>query len=151
MFSKCCKTKGNSSVSRPGSEKCKVSFNTVCGTADALFVPLAFRRAIRRSDCFHQDINNPCYLSNNPWIILFGALQIVMSQIQDIDRMWWLSIMATVMSFTYAFIGLGECIAGAARAPHLLVPYPVFPFAILMIMELAVRDYVKNKSLGFRI
>ncbi len=34
-------------------------------------------------------------------------------QIQDIDRIWWLSIVATIMSFTYSFIGLGECIAQA--------------------------------------
>ncbi|KAK9906703.1 hypothetical protein WJX75_006478 [Coccomyxa subellipsoidea] len=71
--------------------------------------------AIRRSDCFHADINNPCYISNNPWMILFGALQIIFSQIQDIDRIWWMSIVATLMSFTYSFIGLGECIAQAAR------------------------------------
>lgn len=38
-----------------------------------------------------------------------------LSQIQDIDRIWWMSILATLMSFTYAFIGLGECIAQAAR------------------------------------
>lgn len=43
------------------------------------------------------------------------ALLLVFVQIQDIDRIWWMSIVATLMSFTYSFIGLGECIAQAAR------------------------------------
>lgn len=42
-------------------------------------------------------------------------------QIQDIDRIWWLSIVATLMSFTYSFIGLGECIAQAV-SEYLLNP-----------------------------
>ena len=35
---------------------------------------------------------------------------------QDFDRLWWLSVLAAVMSFTYSFIGLGMSIAGTARA-----------------------------------
>jgi hypothetical protein len=40
-------------------------------------------------------------------MISFGLVQIVFSQIPDFDQLWWLSILAAVMSFTYSTIGLG--------------------------------------------
>lgn len=49
-------------------------------------------RAVRKADCYHfsgtskDDESNPCTFSQTPWIIFMGALQIVFSQIQDIDR-----------------------------------------------------------------
>jgi hypothetical protein len=39
-------------------------------------------------------------------MILFGAAEVVFSQIPDFDQIWWLSIVAAVMSFTYSGIGL---------------------------------------------
>jgi hypothetical protein len=39
-------------------------------------------------------------------MILFGVVQILFSQIPDFDEIWWLSIVAAVMSFTYSSIGL---------------------------------------------
>ena len=47
-------------------------------------------------------------------MILFGVTQIIFSQIPDFDRIWWLSIVAAVMSFTYSSIGLGLGIAKVA-------------------------------------
>ncbi|KAE9458399.1 hypothetical protein C3L33_09713, partial [Rhododendron williamsianum] len=44
-------------------------------------------------------------------MLLFGAVQIVVSQIPDFHNMAWLSIVATIMSFSYSFIGLGLGIA----------------------------------------
>ncbi|XBI79625.1 amino acid permease 3-like [Triticum dicoccoides] len=64
-------------------------------------------RAIRRADCFHANGHaDPCKSSSNPYMILFGLVQIVFSQIPDFDQIWWLSIVAAVMSFTYSGIGL---------------------------------------------
>ena len=40
-------------------------------------------------------------------MLLFGALQILVSQIPDFHNMAWLSVVAAIMSFAYAFIGLG--------------------------------------------
>lgn len=72
--------------------------------------------AIRRSDCFHErGHQNPCHLSSNPYMIMFGVAQIVFSQIPDFDQIWWLSIVAAVMSFTYSTIGLGLGIAKVAE------------------------------------
>ena len=39
-------------------------------------------------------------------MLLFGLVQIVMSQIPDFHKMEWLSVVAAMMSFTYSFIGI---------------------------------------------
>ncbi|KAG0529143.1 hypothetical protein BDA96_05G072900 [Sorghum bicolor] len=63
--------------------------------------------AIKRADCFHvKGHRNPCRSSSNPYMILFGVAEVVFSQIPDFDQIWWLSIVAAVMSFTYSTIGL---------------------------------------------
>ncbi|XP_020588040.1 amino acid permease 3-like [Phalaenopsis equestris] len=63
--------------------------------------------AIRRSNCFHEKgHNNPCHISSTPYMIIFGVVEIIFSQIPDFDQIWWLSIVAAVMSFTYSSIGL---------------------------------------------
>ncbi|KAG5241868.1 amino acid permease [Salix suchowensis] len=64
--------------------------------------------AIKRSNCFHQSGGqNPCHISSTPYMIMFGVTEILLSQIPDFDQLWWLSIVAAVMSFTYSSIGLG--------------------------------------------
>jgi amino acid permease len=69
-------------------------------------------RAIGRAGCFHRHGHaDPCKSSSNPYMILFGATQILFSQIPDFDQIWWLSIVAAVMSFTYSSIGLSLGIA----------------------------------------
>ncbi|XP_022870348.1 amino acid permease 3-like [Olea europaea var. sylvestris] len=72
--------------------------------------------AIKKSNCFHsKGDNSPCRISSNPYMIAFGVIQIVFSQIPDFDQIWWLSIVAAVMSFTYSTIGLGLGIAKVAE------------------------------------
>ena len=39
-------------------------------------------------------------------MLLFGCVQIVMSQIPDFHDMEWLSVLAAIMSFAYSSIGL---------------------------------------------
>ncbi|KAK2390377.1 amino acid permease [Trifolium repens] len=64
--------------------------------------------AIERSNCFHRSGGkDPCHMNSNIYMISFGLVQIVFSQIPDFDQLWWLSILAAVMSFTYSTIGLG--------------------------------------------
>ncbi|XP_074566370.1 amino acid permease 3-like [Curcuma longa] len=68
--------------------------------------------AIRRSNCFHEKGHkNPCHASSTPYMIIFGVVEIFLSQIPDFDQIWWLSIVAAVMSFTYSSTGLGLGIA----------------------------------------
>ncbi|XP_042467420.1 amino acid permease 3-like [Zingiber officinale] len=63
--------------------------------------------AIERSNCFHEHgHSDPCRTNSNPYMIIFGVVQIFLSQIPGFDEIWWLSIVAAVMSFTYSTIGL---------------------------------------------
>ncbi|MQL71145.1 hypothetical protein Taro_003466 [Colocasia esculenta] len=63
--------------------------------------------AIKRANCFHEKGHkNPCRASSNTYMIIFGITEILFSQIPDFDQIWWLSIVAAVMSFTYSSIGL---------------------------------------------
>ncbi|ONK77439.1 uncharacterized protein A4U43_C02F6540 [Asparagus officinalis] len=63
--------------------------------------------AIKKSNCFHEKGHkNPCHMSSTPYMLIFGATELIFSQIPDFDQIWWLSIVAAVMSFTYSTIGL---------------------------------------------
>ncbi|XVF70969.1 hypothetical protein PTKIN_Ptkin11bG0204800 [Pterospermum kingtungense] len=65
-------------------------------------------QAIQKSNCYHREGHNaPCSYGDTSYMLLFGAVQVVMSQIPDFHNMWWLSVVAAVMSFTYSFIGFG--------------------------------------------
>ncbi|XP_071703512.1 amino acid permease 3-like [Rutidosis leptorrhynchoides] len=64
--------------------------------------------AVKKSSCFHEKgHDNPCGVSGTPYMMMFGVLEILFSQIPDFDQISWLSMVAAVMSFTYSSIGLG--------------------------------------------
>ncbi|KAE9610214.1 hypothetical protein Lal_00006649 [Lupinus albus] len=72
--------------------------------------------AIKRSNCFHHYGNkDPCHMSSNQYMIIFGVTQMFLSQIPDFDQIWWLSTVAAIMSFTYSIIGLALGIAKVAE------------------------------------
>ncbi|XP_073122085.1 amino acid permease 3 [Henckelia pumila] len=72
--------------------------------------------AIQKSNCFHsKGDDSPCRISSNPYMIAFGVIEIIFSQIPDFDQIWWLSIVAAIMSFTYSTIGLGLGIGKVAE------------------------------------
>ncbi|XVE50946.1 hypothetical protein DITRI_Ditri01bG0203700 [Diplodiscus trichospermus] len=65
-------------------------------------------RAIQKSNCYHREGHNaPCSYGDTWYMLLFGAVEVVMSQIPDFHNMKWLSVVAAIMSFTYSFIGFG--------------------------------------------
>nr|XP_009599711.1 amino acid permease 6-like [Nicotiana tomentosiformis]XP_016438975.1 PREDICTED: amino acid permease 6-like [Nicotiana tabacum] len=75
--------------------------------------------AVVRSNCFHKKGHQAsCSVSNYPYMIIFAAIQIVLSQIPNFHKLSWLSILAAVMSFAYSLIGLGLSIAKVAGAGH---------------------------------
>lgn len=47
-------------------------------------------------------------------MITFGVAEVLLSQIPDFDQVWWLSIVAAIMSFTYSAVGLGLGVAKVA-------------------------------------
>ncbi|XP_021841880.1 probable amino acid permease 7 [Spinacia oleracea] len=64
-------------------------------------------RAIRKSNCYHKEGHQAtCSYGDGVYMLLFGCVQIIMSQIPDFHNMKWLSILAAIMSFAYATIGL---------------------------------------------
>ncbi|XP_059630310.1 amino acid permease 3-like [Cornus florida] len=72
--------------------------------------------AIRRSNCFQKSGGkDPCKISSNPYMIIFGIIEIFVSQIPDFAQIWWLSIVAAIMSCTYSAIGLSLGIAKLAE------------------------------------
>ncbi|CAI9104738.1 OLC1v1003475C1 [Oldenlandia corymbosa var. corymbosa] len=72
--------------------------------------------AISYSNCFHRSKGkNPCHMSSNGYMIAFGIIEIIFSQIPDFDQVWWLSIVAAIMSFTYSTVGLALGIGKVAE------------------------------------
>ncbi|XP_019194331.1 PREDICTED: probable amino acid permease 7 [Ipomoea nil] len=68
-------------------------------------------RAIEKSNCYHENGHeancNSTGIGTNVFMLVFGIAQIFASQIPDFHNMAWLSIVAALMSFGYASIGLG--------------------------------------------
>lgn len=76
--------------------------------------------AVKRSNCFHRHGHDHvrCSISNYPFMIIFAAIQVVLSQIPNFHKLWWLSIVAAVMSFAYSTIGVGLSVAKVAGGAH---------------------------------
>ncbi|KAL8487767.1 hypothetical protein ACS0TY_024187 [Phlomoides rotata] len=71
--------------------------------------------AVKRSNCFHtQGQQSACSISNYPFMVIFGGIQIVLSQIKNFHKRSWLSIVAALMSFAYSSIALALSIAKVA-------------------------------------
>ncbi|CAA3024515.1 amino acid permease 6-like [Olea europaea subsp. europaea] len=71
--------------------------------------------AIKRSNCFHKHGQQEgCHEKNNDFIILFGVIQIILSQIPNFHKLSVLSLVAAVMSFAYSSIGIALSIAKIA-------------------------------------
>nr|GMC69992.1 probable amino acid permease 7 isoform X2 [Ipomoea batatas] len=68
-------------------------------------------RAIEKSNCYHKNGHEAncgsTGIGTNVFMMIFGIAQIFASQIPDFHNMAWLSIVAALMSFGYASIGLG--------------------------------------------
>ncbi|XP_031403307.1 probable amino acid permease 7 isoform X3 [Punica granatum] len=64
--------------------------------------------AILKASCHHREGPDAlCEYGDSFYILLFGFIQILVSQIPDFHSMRWLSVSAAVMSFSYSFIGIG--------------------------------------------
>lgn len=71
--------------------------------------------AVQRSNCFHKHGHQAeCNPSPYPYMIVFAVIQVVLSQIPNFHKLSWLSVLAAVMSFAYAIIGIGLSIVKVA-------------------------------------
>ncbi|GLU09015.1 hypothetical protein SLE2022_258950 [Rubroshorea leprosula] len=81
--------------------------------------PAISMAAMIRSYCFHKEGHDAgCHVSNNKFIIIFGAIQLFLSQIPDFHQLAGLSTIAATMSFAYSTIGLCLTIAKIAEGKH---------------------------------
>ncbi|KAJ6313786.1 hypothetical protein OIU78_017434 [Salix suchowensis] len=82
----------------------KISFY---GTGIAYTVTTAISlRAIQKSNSYHKDgYEAEQGGASTLFMLLFGAVQVVLSQIPDFHHILWLSIFAAIMSVSYASIG----------------------------------------------
>ncbi|KAK4439645.1 putative amino acid permease 7 [Sesamum alatum] len=63
-------------------------------------------RAIQRSNCYHSEGHTAaCKYGTTCYMLIFGIIQVIVSQIPDFRNTEWLSVVAAVMSFTYSIIG----------------------------------------------
>ncbi|KAE8708409.1 Amino acid permease 2 [Hibiscus syriacus] len=74
--------------------------------------------AIKRSGCFHKNGHGAGCHVKNMFMIIFGFIEIVLSQIPNFHELSWLSAVAAVMSFAYSCIGFGLSIAKVAGGSH---------------------------------
>lgn len=76
-------------------------------------------RAIQNSICYHNEgPEAACEFVDAYYMLLFGAVQIVLSQIPNFHNIEWLSVLAATMSFTYSFIGMGLSIMQTIEKGH---------------------------------
>ncbi|KAJ6835619.1 amino acid permease 1-like [Iris pallida] len=65
-------------------------------------------QAISKSNCFHKKGHGAdCRFSETVYMVGFGIIQLFLSQLPDFHQLWWLSIVAAVMSFAYSLIAIG--------------------------------------------
>ncbi|KMZ71298.1 Amino acid permease 6 [Zostera marina] len=68
--------------------------------------------AVQRSNCFYGHGHQAkCKVNNNGFMITFGCFELLLSQMQNFHQLWWLSIVAAVMSLVYSTIALGLSIS----------------------------------------
>ncbi|XP_021819329.1 amino acid permease 8-like [Prunus avium] len=64
--------------------------------------------AIQKSHCHRKNGGDaPCMFSNIPHVVAFGIVEILLSQLSNFHKISWLSKLAAITSFGYAFIGIG--------------------------------------------
>ncbi|KAM0053284.1 putative amino acid transporter, transmembrane domain-containing protein [Helianthus debilis subsp. tardiflorus] len=63
--------------------------------------------AIQRANCYRKGHDGDCEYGGNFHMLVFGVVQIFMSQIPDLHSMVLVSIVSATMSFSYSSIGLG--------------------------------------------
>ncbi|RAL39629.1 hypothetical protein DM860_003162 [Cuscuta australis] len=76
--------------------------------------------AIERTICYHKKgrQRSECTPSTRNYILEFGVLQIILSQIPNIRKLSFVSVVASLMSFSYSLIGVALSAARIASMPR---------------------------------
>ncbi|KAK8455618.1 hypothetical protein SEVIR_4G150601v4 [Setaria viridis] len=74
--------------------------------------------AILKSNCFHWHGHDAdCTQNTSAYIVTFGVVQVIFSQLPNFHELWWLSVIAAVMSFSYATIAVGLALGQTISGP----------------------------------
>ncbi|KAI4320857.1 hypothetical protein MLD38_034299 [Melastoma candidum] len=94
-----------------------LQYVSMYGTCIAYVITTATSlRLIHHSACPHKDGREiSCEFHLGVYMVIFGGVQIMTSQIRDFHNMYWLSAVAAMMSFSYSFTGFGLAIVKVIR------------------------------------
>ncbi|KAK6945946.1 Amino acid transporter, transmembrane domain [Dillenia turbinata] len=74
---------------------------------------------VAKTNCFQKYGHDAeCHISNNPYIIIFGCIQLILSQTPIFHKLSFLSILAAIMSFSYSSIAVALSISKIAEGNH---------------------------------
>ncbi|KAK3130635.1 hypothetical protein QOZ80_6BG0495960 [Eleusine coracana subsp. coracana] len=74
--------------------------------------------AVYKANCYHRKGHDAdCGVYTTMYMVVFGAVQILFSQLPNFHNLTWLSIISAIMSFTYSFIGVGLSLARTITGP----------------------------------
>ncbi|KAG9132541.1 hypothetical protein Leryth_008463 [Lithospermum erythrorhizon] len=109
--------------------------------------------AITKVHCYQKNGENAdCSASLNPSMIIFGVIQIILSQIPNFNKLSWLSMIAAIMSFTYSSIGLGLSaakLAGGGNVEKMLTGIPVGPDLSAMEKMWSIYSAIGNIAFAY--
>lgn len=75
-------------------------------------------RAIDLSMCFrNKGPNASCEVSGTLYVVIFGAMEVLLSQFSSLEKVTVLSYIAAAMSFAYSSIGLCLCLLEFSSHP----------------------------------
>ncbi|VAI77433.1 unnamed protein product [Triticum turgidum subsp. durum] len=75
--------------------------------------------ALKKSNCFHWHGHKAdCSQYLSAYIIAFGVVQVIFCQVPNFHKLSWLSIVAAIMSFSYATIAVGLSLAQTISGPR---------------------------------
>ncbi|OVA15322.1 Amino acid transporter [Macleaya cordata] len=67
--------------------------------------------SVSRSNCYHKHGRSArCATSGNLFMVMFGASEIILSQLPNMEKIAWLSVVSATMSLAYSVISLCLCL-----------------------------------------
>ncbi|KAK9095884.1 hypothetical protein Sjap_021381 [Stephania japonica] len=99
---------------------CYRSPDPVLGKRNYTYMGAVKALSIQRTNCFHEKGNDPrCgELSGNKFLLIFGVIEVLLSQLPNLEKVTMLSVMAAIMSFAYSLIALFLSIVKFASQPE---------------------------------
>ncbi|KAF9589446.1 hypothetical protein IFM89_023764 [Coptis chinensis] len=97
--------------------QCAILWGTMVGYTITAATSMA---TVKRSHCFHDKGHDAkCDASGILFLVIFGVIEIILSQFPNMEKVTLLSVIAAAMSFVYSFISSYLCIEKFVSHPKL--------------------------------